>query len=90
MFVRCVLIFLGFQLLLIGILGLFMGFSLLSIVEIVYFSTLRIGCSLRKRRKTKKRRLKQLKIIDELNGGCDIHEGSAEHSEYDNLPKVTY
>lgn len=74
-----------------GILGLFMGFSILSIVEIVYFSTLRIGCSLRKRRRAKRRRLKQLKIIDELNGGNgEIRGGSAEHSEYDNLPKITY
>lgn len=68
-----------------GILGLFMGFSILSIVEMVYFSTLRIGCSLRKRRQIKKRRLKQLKIIDELNG-----DGNVQHSEYDNVPKMTY
>lgn len=73
-----------------GILGLFMGFSILSIVEIVYFSTLRISCSLRKRRQVKKRRLKQLKIIDELNGGGNVHEASPEHSEYDNVPKLTY
>lgn len=73
-----------------GILGLFMGFSILSIVEIVYFSTLRIGCSLRKRRQIKKRRLKQLKVIDELNGGGDIHEGNSHHSDYDNLPKMKY
>lgn len=73
-----------------GILGLFMGFSILSIVEMVYFSTLRIGCSLRKRRQVKKRRLKHLKIIDELNGGGNVHEGSPHHSEYDNVPKMTY
>lgn len=70
--------------------GLFMGFSILSIVEMVYFSTLRIGCSLRKRRQIKKRRLEQLKIIDELNGGRNVHEGSPQHSEYDNVPKMTY
>lgn len=73
-----------------GILGLFMGFSILSIVEMVYFSTLRIGCSLRKRRQNKKRRLKQLKIINDANGGGNLHEGSPQHSEYDNVPKMTY
>lgn len=48
-----------------GILGLFMGVSILSIVEIIYFSTLRIGCSLIKKRKQKKRRLQRLKELEE-------------------------
>lgn len=48
-----------------GILGLFMGVSILSIVEIIYFSTLRIGCSLFKKRKQKKRRLQRLRELEE-------------------------
>lgn len=49
-----------------GIMGLFMGVSLLSIVEMVYFSTLRLGCNLRKRRIIKKQRLKIQKELDAL------------------------
>lgn len=33
-----------------GLLGLFMGVSVLSIVEVIYYFTLRLGCSLRLRR----------------------------------------
>lgn len=33
-----------------GLLGLFMGVSLLSIVEIIYFCTLRFCCSIRRKR----------------------------------------
>lgn len=75
-----------------GILGLFMGISILSIVEMAYFSTLRISCSLRKRRQIKKQRLKQLKILEDLkgDGGGKTHESNGQHSEYDNLPKMTY
>lgn len=80
-----------------GILGLFMGISILSIVEIVYFSTLRLGCSLRKRRQIKKRRLQQLKILNELNGGSggggaeqNEQNEQSNHSDYDNLPEMTY
>lgn len=80
-----------------GILGLFMGISILSIVEVVYFSTLRLGCSLRKRRQIKKRRLQQLKILNELNGGGGGGGGEqteqneqSNHSDYDNLPEMTY
>lgn len=42
-----------------GLLGLFMGVSLLSIVEIIYFCTLRLCCNLRNRalRKRKSRRI---------------------------------
>lgn len=32
-----------------GLLGLFMGVSLLSIVEVIYYCTLRLGCTLRMR-----------------------------------------
>lgn len=32
-----------------GLLGLFMGVSLLSIVEVTYYATLRLGCTLRNR-----------------------------------------
>lgn len=49
-----------------GIMGLFMGVSLLSIVEMVYFSTLRLGCNLRKRRIIKQQRLKIQKELDAL------------------------
>lgn len=34
-----------------GLLGLFMGFSLLSIVEVVYYCTLRLACNLYRRRR---------------------------------------
>lgn len=49
-----------------GIMGLFMGVSLLSIVEMVYFSTLRLGCNLRKRRVLKQQRLKIQRELDAL------------------------
>lgn len=42
-----------------GLLGLFMGVSLLSIVEIIYFCTLRLCCNLRSRQRRKKRVRKQ-------------------------------
>lgn len=38
-----------------GLLGLFMGFSLLSIVEILYYCTLRLFCNLRTRKNRKRR-----------------------------------
>lgn len=37
-----------------GLLGLFMGFSLLSIVEVVYYCTLRLACNLQRRRQAKR------------------------------------
>ncbi|XP_048479070.1 pickpocket protein 28-like [Plutella xylostella] len=37
-----------------GLLGLFLGFSFLSIVEIVYFTTLRLFCQIRRRRQLAK------------------------------------
>lgn len=40
-----------------GLLGLFMGFSLLSIVEVVYYCTLRLACNLYRRRKAKRQLL---------------------------------
>lgn len=49
-----------------GIMGLFMGVSLLSIVEMVYFSTLRLGCNLRRRRRIKKQREKIQRELDSL------------------------
>lgn len=33
-----------------GLLGLFMGVSVLSIIEFIYYFTLRLGCTLRNRR----------------------------------------
>lgn len=47
-----------------GLLGLFMGFSLLSIVEMIYYCTLRLACNLRQRRIKKKKLLK--KVNDEV------------------------
>lgn len=38
-----------------GLLGLFMGVSVLSIVEIIYYWTLRLCCTLRIRRRAKRR-----------------------------------
>lgn len=38
-----------------GLLGLFMGISLLSIVELIYYCTLRLGCTFRMRRARKNR-----------------------------------
>lgn len=38
-----------------GLLGLFMGVSLLSIVEVIYYFTLRLCCTLRMQRSTPKR-----------------------------------
>lgn len=73
-----------------GILGLFMGISILSIVEIIYFGTLRIGCSLRKRRLAKKRRLQQLKELNQEFNGTNNDVNLEINSEYDNLPEMTY
>lgn len=72
-----------------GILGLFMGISILSIVEMVYFSTLRLGCSLRKRRLAKKRRQQQIKIIENLNDANNqphFNHDQNNHVEFDKLP----
>jgi len=41
-----------------GLLGLFMGVSMLSIVELIYFCTVRLISNLRMRRKTRKELLK--------------------------------
>lgn len=35
-----------------GLLGLFMGVSVLSLIELVYFFTLRLGCKMRQRQQT--------------------------------------
>lgn len=50
-----------------GILSLFMGISLLSFVEIIYFATLRLSCKLHKRKLAKKRMLTQQNMIECLN-----------------------
>lgn len=42
-----------------GLLGLFMGVSVLSIVECIYYFTLRLGCSLQMRRYRKRKSLKR-------------------------------
>lgn len=41
-----------------GLLGLFMGVSVLSIVECIYYFTLRLGCSLRIRRHRKRKSMR--------------------------------
>lgn len=46
-----------------GLLGLFMGVSVLSIVEALYFCTIRLCCNLRRRRMLKKRREAQEKLL---------------------------
>lgn len=50
-----------------GILSLFMGISLLSFVEIIYFATLRLSCKLHKRKLAKKRMEAQQNAIDCLD-----------------------
>lgn len=43
-----------------GLLGLFMGVSVLSIVECIYYFTLRLGCSLQMRRYRKRKSLRRM------------------------------
>lgn len=47
-----------------GILSLFMGISLLSFIEIIYFATLRLTCNLHKRNIAKKRIQSQQKMMN--------------------------
>lgn len=47
-----------------GILSLFMGISLLSFIEIMYFATLRLTCNLHKRNLAKKRMVAQQNILN--------------------------
>lgn len=44
-----------------GLLGLFMGVSVLSIIEVIYYFTLRLGCTLRLRRSRKRKSLRAQK-----------------------------
>ena len=44
-----------------GLLGLFMGVSILSIVEIIYFCTIRLACNLNMRRRRKAKLIHQNK-----------------------------
>lgn len=50
-----------------GILSLFMGISLLSLIEIFYFATIRLACNLHKRNLAKKRMLAQQNILNRQN-----------------------
>lgn len=50
-----------------GILSLFMGISLLSVIEIIYFATIRLTCNLRKRNLAKKRMLAQQNVLNRQN-----------------------
>ena len=49
-----------------GLLGLFMGFSALSLIEIIYYLTIRLACNLNLRRK-KKNKIKRLATIKRPN-----------------------
>lgn len=76
-----------------GILGLFMGISILSVIEILYFSTLRIGCSIAKRRRMKRRRLQQLKELNELveeEQPDDEPKESENNNQSNELPELRY
>lgn len=44
-----------------GLLGLFMGVSCLSIIEVIYYFTLRLGCSLRLRRNRQRKSMRMQK-----------------------------
>lgn len=44
-----------------GLLGLFMGVSVLSLIEIIYYFTLRLGCSLRLRRHRQRKSMRSQK-----------------------------
>lgn len=46
-----------------GLLGLFMGVSVLSIIEVIYYFTLRLGCSLRLRRHRKRKSMRANKNL---------------------------
>lgn len=50
-----------------GILSLFMGISILSFVEIIYYATLRLSCRLRKQKLAKRRLLAQQNMIECLS-----------------------
>lgn len=50
-----------------GILSLFMGISILSFIEIIYFATLRLSCKLHKRNLARKRILAQQNMIHHQN-----------------------
>ncbi|XP_047022622.1 pickpocket protein 28-like [Helicoverpa zea] len=53
-----------------GLLGLFLGFSFLSLVEIIYFFTLRLCCALRKDRKQQKKNSLEKNEGHELTEEC--------------------
>lgn len=46
-----------------GLLGLFMGVSVLSIIEVIYYFTLRLGCSLRLRKHRKRKSMRMQKHL---------------------------
>lgn len=50
-----------------GILSLFMGISLLSFIEILYFATLRLTCNWHKRILAKKRKIAQINLLNSQN-----------------------
>ncbi|XP_026496020.2 pickpocket protein 28 [Vanessa tameamea] len=57
-----------------GLLGLFMGFSILSVAEIIYFLTLRLFCLFWKRQQSKKRNVLKHNALSPTNGQLkDLH-----------------
>lgn len=48
-----------------GLLGLFLGMSVLSIIEVIYYFTLRLGCSLRLRRHRKRKMRANKNLVDQ-------------------------
>ena len=49
-----------------GLLGLFMGFSFLSLIEIIYYLTIRLACNINLRRQDK-RKIRRVATIKRLN-----------------------
>lgn len=77
-----------------GLLGLFMGVSLLSIVEMVYYCTLRLCCNLRarKNRKRSMRHRVQPTITNSVSVdnavNDDVVSGDVQHGTTDHLPTM--
>lgn len=55
-----------------GLLGLFMGVSLLSFVELVYFCSVRLCCNLRLRQEDEKNRLREMNQLPGITGKKSI------------------
>lgn len=60
--------------------GLFMGISLLSIVEFFYFGTLRLGCNLRRRRIEKQRIAARQELLSQVEPSAPQNVNSVSFS----------